>query len=226
VSVIIPSGGSYGLYSNSDLSNPQSFTKLIWAQFAGTPAASTKLLSAENSTAVDMAALGAGYTSGDLQLVTVPSTATWTNFPSQPDWTNWNCYALTGTTAGANSLKGYWQDNAGGGFVSQSMTGLAFTNYVDSIGIGTINESYTAAFYMEWDIPLTAAQLALQFGLSTPVVALANLWRYLPLVTVASAGDDLSENSYDMATSGLSLGASSPTFAGATRQSMMLMGAG
>ncbi len=214
MSVIIPSGGAYGLYASTNLSNPQSFTKLLWAQFAGTPTGTTKLQASYDATSVYWASLGGGYTSGDLAVITKPQSGVWTNFSSQPNWTNWNCYALTGTTAAAGSLIGYWQDNAGDGFLSASATGQNFTNSQDQIGhAGTQNQAITVAFYMEWNTVLTPAQIATQFSSPTPIVALGNLSRYLAMSSVASAGTDTSGNGYNMGVSGtLTLGASSPSF--------------
>lgn len=209
MSVTVQSGGSYGLYSNANLSNPQSFTKLIWAQFAGTPTSYTNLLHSNDSTPTDYALLAAGFTSGDLQVVT--TSGSYNNFASQPTWTNWNCFALTGTTAGAGSLIGYWQDNAGGGFVSKSITGLSFTNYIDAIGISAVAESFTCAFYMEWSTVLTPTQLQAQFSSAKPIIT-SGLRRYLTLASASGAGTDASGNGYNMSTTGLTNGASSPLF--------------
>jgi hypothetical protein len=215
MSIVIASGASNGLSSTSNLSSPVNFTKLIWVQFAGTPTAATKICGCEDSTGVDWASLGAGYTSGDLQILAEPSLggSGWANFSSQPTWGHWICLAVTGTTAGSGSLIGYWQDNAGGGFATVSMTGLSFTNSVDQIGIQTIGETYSAAYYMEWATVLTPTQLASQFLSPVPIVATGSVNRYLPLNSAVSPGTDASGNGHNMSVTGtLTTGTSGPAF--------------
>ena len=209
---ILISTNNIGLEQNSsNFSNPQSCTKLLWAKLGGTPTGFLSLMGAANAAFTATANMDAGSSPGLLEVGTAPGV--FSSFGSQPNFTNWNCYALTMGTAGSNSLTGYWQDNAGGGFVSHSMTGVNFTNALDFIGFFYAPVSITAAFYMEWNTVLTPAQLATQFSSSTPTVLLGNLHRYLPLANAATAGLDQSGNGFNMTVLGtLSDGPVNPSF--------------
>jgi hypothetical protein len=208
---IVVSAANTGLTATTNLSNPQSCTKLIWVKFAGTPTSYNTILASHNSSYNQFNLLVAGLGSGQLYISTAPST--FNSFGSQPTWADWTCFAMTSTTAGAGSLIGYWQDNAGGGFVSESITGTSFTITNDDIANQYANQAMTMAFYMEWNTVLTAAQLQTQFLSSTPIVALGNLSRYLPLTNAATAGNDSSGNGFNMTVNGtLTNGASLPTF--------------
>jgi len=213
MSVLIPAINGDGLRSTTNLSNPQSFTKLIWVRFASTPTSIEPLIYAENSGSTNYAGLiPVQFNSGKLSVATGAGSGS-DGFSSQPTWTDWTCYAITGTTAGANSLIGYWQDNAGGGFAALSVTGASFTNANDSICNSSMSVATTVAYYMEWNTVLTPAQLATQFLSPIPIVALANLSRYLPLANAATAGSDQSGNGYGMTVTGtLTDGTSAPTF--------------
>lgn len=208
---IIVSGTTTGLSTGSNLSNPQSFTKLIWVKHAGTPTSFETIVGSVNAGFTAEAELAAGATSGNLNLSTAPGG--FNDFASQPTWANWNCFVMTGTTAGANSLKGYWRDNGGSSFTSQSTTGLSFTNAIDSIGYFYAPVAMTMAYYMEWGVVLTPTEIATQFLSATPVVQLANLRRYMPLTAATGAGADSSGNGYNMSITGtLTNGASLPSF--------------
>jgi hypothetical protein len=213
MSVIIPATTGSGLQASSNLSSPQSFTKLIWAQFASTPTTLSDLIGAQNTAASTLAALvPVEFNSGKLSVSTGSGGGS-DSFASQPTWTDWTCYALTGTTAGSGSLIGYWQDNAGGGFVSRSVTGVSFTNAFDNIGMNTMSVATTVAYYMEWNVVLTLTQLNAQFLSATPVITGASLSRYLPLAAATGAGADSSGNGFNMTINGsLTNGATLPTF--------------
>lgn len=211
MSVSIAAVNGNGLTATTNLSNPQSFTKLIWAKYAGTPTTITNLVGAQNTGATSFALLTpAQFNSGSLSVQTGNGAGD-DSFPSQPTWTNWNCYAITGTTAGAGSLIGYWQDNAGGSFKSRTVTGVSFTNSNDNIGKNTMAFATTVAFYKEWSTVLSPVQLQAEFLSATAVIS-AGLRRYLALVNAATAGTDTSGNTFNMTTTGVSDGVGSPTF--------------
>jgi hypothetical protein len=206
VSIHVAAGASNYLSSTTNLSNPQSFTKLVWIAHDANPSGYNDILGAQNNTNASSA-----------RIITEASTAylynqtSFTNIGGAPTLTDWICFALTGTTAGAGSLIGYWQDNAGGGFTSNSETGLGFTNYLDSLW-STSNVGMQAAFYMEWNVVLTLAQLNAQFLSATPVIG-SGLRRYLALASSTSAGMDSSGNGYNFTVSGtVTTGASAPVF--------------
>ena len=208
---IVVSGSNTGLSTGANLSNPQSFTKLIWVKHASAPTTFETIVGSINAGFTAEAELAAGANSGNLNVSTAPGG--FNDFASQPTWANWNCFVITGTTAGANSLKGYWRDNGGSSFTSQSTTGLSFTNAIDSIGYYYAPVAMTMAYYMEWSVVLTPTEMATQFLSATPVVQLANLRRYMPLSTAATAATDSSGNNFGMSTLGtLTNGASLPTF--------------
>ena len=224
MSVLFASGANNGLTATTNLSNAQSFTKLFWAKMSAGPTGFTGLLSTVNSGVTAYATLYAGTGVADLA---VESSSQNLAFGSQPTFTDWTCYALTGTTAGANSLIGYWQDNAGGGFVSKSCTGTTITVSNDNIlNNGTLPVSITAAYYMEWNVVLTPTQLQAQFLSASAVITGASLRRYLALSNAASAGTDTSGNSFNMTAVGtLADGTGLPTFPNLVPQ-LLLLGAG
>lgn len=144
-----------------------------------------------------------------------PGNDTFNHFASNPVFGDWTCYVLTSTTPGAGSVNGYFQDNAGGGWVNLSLTGVAITLAYDYIsgGVTTVGMPSTFAYYMEWNTVLTQAQINQQFVSSVPVVALSNLRRYLPLANTTTAGNDSSGNGFNMTVAGtITNGASNPTF--------------
>lgn len=207
MSVLIPAVNSSGLQSSSNLSNSQSVTKLIWCKYGAQPVSYSPLISSFNAGVTVYEEM---YANTSLSL---HSSSAGVNFGAAPTWTNWNCYAWTGTTAGANSLKGYQQDDAGGGFNTISTTGIAVTMDTDRIGTGGNNQTMTVAYYMEWNVVLTPTQLAAQFLSATPLITGASLSRYLPLVNAATAGNDTSGNGFNMTAVGtLSDGTGLPTF--------------
>ncbi len=206
MSIHVAAGSGNFIGATTNLSNPQSFTKLVWVKHDANPAGYNDIIGAQDSGNTNSA-----------RIITEPSTAyiynqtTYTSLGGAPTLTDWMCFALTGTTAGAGSLIGYWQDNSGGGFTSASGTGLAFTNYEDTI-FSTSNVGLTAAYYMEWNSVLTSAQLNAQFLASTPVVATGNVRRYMPLANSGSAGTDTT-NGYNMTVNGtITTGSGAPTF--------------
>lgn len=212
MSVIIGATNGDGLTSTSNLSNPQSFTKAIWAQYASSPSTPSFLISSQNSGFTSLAALEvAEYNAGHMG-ISVGSGSGTDSFASQPTLTNWNFYVLTGTTAGSNSLNAYWQANTGGGFVGPlQYTGLSFTNSNDNICNNSMPVAITAAFYMEWGSVLTLTQLNSQFLSATPVIS--GYRRYLPLTNASTALTDQSSNGYNFTTAtGLTNGSSLPTF--------------
>lgn len=227
MSILLASGGVNGLTSSSNLSNVQSFTKLIWMKMSGSPTGYTALLAAINSGITAYAQLYAG--TGTAQLALSSNSSNLSAFPSQPTFTNWNCYAFTGTTAAAGSLIGYWQDNAGVGFVSQAITGVAATVINDYIaGLSTLSFDITAAYYKEWNTVLTPTQLQAEYLAAAPVISGASLRRYLPLVNAATAGTDTSGNSFNMSAVGaVADGVGLPTFpSGASRVGLLTLGCG
>lgn len=207
MSVLIPAVSSSGLQATTNLSNPQSFTKMIWCKFGAQPVAYNPIMSAYNSA---VSAYEELYANSSLH---VHSTSTDATFATQPTWTDWTCYALTGTTAAAGSLIAYQQDNAGGGFVSANTTGVAVTVASDRIATGGNNQTMTVAFYKEWNVVLTPTQLQAEFLSAAPVITGASLRRYLALTNAATAGTDSSGNTFNMTAVGtLSDGTGLPTF--------------
>ena len=211
MSIHCASGGANGLDATSHLSNPQACTKLIWVKHDSNPSAYNSLVGATDSGITNYAAIN----SGSAVLSVQTGSGTFTNFPSAPTFTNWNCLILTLATAGANSANGYWQDNAGGGFVTKAATGVSFTNFYDWIGgFGSLNVGLTLAYYMEWSVVLGSTDRATQFLSATPVVQLGSLRRYLALTNAASAKTDTSGNgfNFDNILGSITDGATLPTF--------------
>ena len=222
MSILLTSANT-GLDSTTNLSNPQSCTKLVWAKLAAPPANFQTFLGTYNGPHTSFNSIFADN-AGHLQIGTSPGTSA--NFTSAPTWGNWNCYAITNATAGANSFKGYWQDNAGGGFVSQSINGISFTVTNDDIANLYLNQSMTMAFYMEWSVPLSLSDLNTQFLSNAPIVQLGSLRRYNILSNSATAGNDTSGNGYNMTVNGsISDGAGLPTFPSNNQQPLLLLGA-
>ena len=218
MSVLIPAVNSSGLQATTNLSNSQSCTKLIWCQYGAQPTAYSPLISTFNS---GVTAYEEMYANTNLHIHSNTADAT---FGTQPTWAHWTCYAWTATTAAAGSLIGYWQDNAGGGFVSANTTGAAVTVATDRIGTGGNNQTMTVAYYKEWNVVLTPAQLQAEFLSATPVITGASLSRYLVLSNAASAGTDTSGNSFNMTAVGtLADGTGLPTF---LVPRLLLLGAG
>lgn len=211
MSVAILAVSGNGLTSTLNLSNPQLQTKLIWAKFSASPATFTVIFSAHNGAFTQFAALlPSQFTAGNLSVGTGPGVGN-QGFPSQPVWTNWNCFAITAGPAGAGSLIGYWQDNAGGGFKSVATTGIAFTNTNDDIGKNAMPVVMTVAYYMEFNAVLTPTQLQAQFVSATPLI-FGSLRRYYILADAVTAGVDSSGNGFNMVGTGLSDGVGLPTF--------------
>jgi hypothetical protein len=207
---ILISAANTGLRASTNLSNPQSCTKMVWAKLAATPTNFQTILNTRNSGATLFNQLFVD-SSGNLNIGTAPGT--FTNFSANPTYTGWVCYVMTSTTVGAGSLIAYYQPNAGGGFTSASITGQAFTISTDEIASEQLNQAATMAFYMEWNIVLTPTQLQSQFLSQSPNVALGNLSRYEQMTNAATAGIDSSGNGFNMSVVGsLTDGASLPTF--------------
>lgn len=211
MSVHAAGGSTNQLVSTSNLSNPQSQTKLIWVKHDATPSGYNALLWSADGPANNYAGLDTGSTASKISVQT--GSATETNFASNPaTWTDWVCYILTATTAGAGSCIGYWQDNSGGGFTSQAATGVNFTTAYDVIS-GALTNGLTLAYYMEWSVVLTGAQMNTQFLSATPVVQTGNLRRYLALANAATAGTDTSGSGFNMTVGGtITDGTGLPTF--------------
>lgn len=207
---ILVSAANTGLRAASNLSNPASCTKLVWAKLAGVPTNFQTILNTRNSGDTIFNQLFVD-SSGNLNIGTAPGT--FNNFSANPTYTNWNCYAITAAAVGAGSLIAYSQDNAGSGFNSASITGQAFTNSDDEIACSLYNQPITFAYYMEWNIVLTPTQLAAQFLSATPVITGASLSRYVIMPNEASGGVDSSGNGFGMTTIGtISDGVGLPTF--------------
>lgn len=207
---ISAAAGQNGLKATTHLSSSTSCTKLVWAKHGSAPGGYNPFLSSYNGAVTAYNEIDT-TTSSETDIRTEAGTNA---FASHPTLTNWVCYAMTMTTAGAGSVIGYWQDNAGGGWVTKTNTGSAFTNANDIIGgaINSLNVAMTFAFYMEWTVVLSAANLSTQFLSSAPVVQTANATRYCPMTNHTSAGTD-SQNGYNFTVIGsVSDGASLPTF--------------
>jgi len=208
MSIHVASGAGVNyLSSNSNLSNPQSFTKLIWVKHDSGPTGYNDLTGAANAAV----SAGAVIISDTGDTAYVYDRTTFTALPGSPTFTDWICYAVTGTTAGSTSLIGYWQDNAGGGWNTASGPGVNFTNFTDYI-FNDNNVGMTGAYYMEWNTVLTSTQLSAQFLSSTPLIS-SGLERYLIMAASASAGTDTSGNGYNMTVNGtITTGSGAPTF--------------
>lgn len=225
MSILVAAGASNGLSASSNLSNPVSCTKLIWTKHASPPSAYNPLMTTRDGGVTAYNELFGGDGAG---VLAVHSAGSLGDLSPNPAWTNWNCFAMTANAAGAGSLIAYYQDNAGGGFVSTSATGASFTVSDDQIAArGTVNVSMTMAFYMEWNIPLTLGQLNAQFLSATPIVALGNVSRYEILANAATAGHDSSGNGFDMTVVGsVADGIGLPTFPSGTSTGLLTLGCG
>lgn len=206
---ILLSAANQGLDATTNLSNPVSCTKLVWAKLAATPTNFQTFLGTYNGAHSSFSSL---FSDASGHLVIGTAAGTVANFASAPAWGNWNCYAMTNAAAGANSFKAYWRDNVGGAFTSQSMTGVAFTAANDDVANSYLNKAMTMAFYMEWSVPLSLSDLNTQFLSATPVVQLGSLSRYNILSNSATAGNDISGNGFNMTAIGVSDGVGLPTF--------------
>lgn len=207
---LLVSASNSGLSATSNLSNPQSCTKTVWAKMAGMPSNFQTILNTRNSgfTAFNQLFVDA---SGVLNIGTAPGTTN--TFGSSPTYTDWVFYAMTAGAAGAGSLIAYYQDNAGGGLHSASITGSSFTASNDEIAANLFNEPITFAYYKEWSTVLSPTQLQAEFLSAAPVITGATLRRDLVIANAASAGVDSSGNGFGMATIGtVSDGVGSPTF--------------
>lgn len=146
------------------------------------------------------------------------------SFGSAPSTSGWFFWAITNAGAGAGNLLGYWQNNAGGGFVTASQTGLSFTPNNDYIGqVGSATCSAEFAYYKEFDSVLTPTQLAAQFLSAAPISG-PTCRRHLVMAAAASAGTDTSGNGFNFSVSGsLTDGADNPTFPSSSPNGGMLL---
>jgi hypothetical protein len=215
MSVVAASGAANGLSATTNLASFNNCTKMLWVQHASAPAALMSLIGMYSSGATDYTEIVSGWNSisGALALQLQSGAV---EFGSLPTTTDWVCYAFTSATAGAGSVIGYWQDNAGGGWNTATRTGVTASNNTDCIagggGLGNPTVNISMAYFKEWNTVLTPTQLTQEFNSAT-VVNTANLNRYLAMSAAGSAGTDTSGNGFNMTVSGtLTTGSSNPTF--------------
>lgn len=216
MSTLFDTNTSDVLFGTTNLASNVLRTVLLWAKFTVVGAGTSRVLTMLNdagpthSQKIEWAAANHLFLNQD--------SITGTQFGTDPTLTNWTCYAMTATAAGANSLIGYFRENGAGSFTTLPVTGIAsFT--ASSITVGQIANATAAAefaFFREWDAVLTPTELNAEFASAT-VVRTANLRRNLPMTNAASAGTDISGNGFNLTISGsLTDGASLPTFPAAT----------
>lgn len=209
MSVVFDTNSSDVLYTTANLP-PGISTRCGWTKFTAIGAGGSGGHLTDLQDSGPSHQFGLNMTSGPVfELINYPNAGA--SFGSNPSTSAWFFWAVTNAGTGAGNCIGYWQNNTGGGFVTVSGAGLAFTPTQSSLGqVGSATCSAEFAYFMEFDSVLTPTQLASQFLSATP---LTSARRYLVMTAAASAGTDTSGNGYNMTVSGsLTDGASNPTF--------------
>lgn len=141
----------------------ESFTSLGWAYWV-TKSSDQIITDLSNSGGGDYEAI---YYDGSNLSVTSAGTA---NFASSPATGQWFQWALTGTTAGANSLKGYWR-YPGGTWVTAQTTGYNVSEYALTFGCDVYaGYAFLGRFAncKVFNVPLTLPQIEIELLRYTP----------------------------------------------------------